>query len=69
MKYMRKITILDFKGSYYEVGLAHERRLNNSNHYPSCVVKFLWTLNHYYIRGAFLQTESYPIIYESQKSK
>ncbi|MCM3758242.1 C45 family peptidase [Sporosarcina aquimarina] len=37
---MRKIDILDFKGSYYDVGLAHGRMINQSLHYQSMLSGF-----------------------------
>ena len=36
---MRKVDVLDFRGSYYEIGLAHGRRLHNSEHFQSMLSK------------------------------
>lgn len=40
-----KIDIVELKGSYYEVGLAHGRMLHNSNHYQSMLSGIRGNLN------------------------
>lgn len=36
---MRKVDVLDFSGSYYEIGIAHGRKLQNSKHFQSMLSK------------------------------
>lgn len=40
-----KLDIVELKGSYYEVGLAHGRMLHNSNHYQSMLSGIRGNLN------------------------